>query len=207
MTDSPASDRPSGTHRLISVLLLSIAGFGAWDLASDSPNAWRGAHAYIELGFILLSMVSALVLGIRWQRAERSLVGAERAIAVRQRERDEWRRRAESALRGFGEAMDAQFSTWGLTPAEKETALLLLKGYSHKEVARLRKGSERTVRQHAVSVYRKSALSGRAELAAFFFEDVLLPFAPESAGDGGAGAPDSGDAARPQLRSSNTAMP
>jgi hypothetical protein len=31
------------------------------------------------------------------------------------------------------------------------------------------------VRQHAVSVYRKSGLSGRAELAAFFLEDLLLP--------------------------------
>jgi hypothetical protein len=26
-----------------------------------------------------------------------------------------------------------------------------------------------------VSVYRKSGLAGRAELAAFFFEDMLLP--------------------------------
>jgi len=34
---------------------------------------------------------------------------------------------------------------------------------------------ERTVRQHAVAVYRKSGLSGRAELSAFFLEDLLLP--------------------------------
>jgi hypothetical protein len=32
-----------------------------------------------------------------------------------------------------------------------------------------------TVRQHAVSVYEKSGLQGRAELAAFFLEDVFLP--------------------------------
>jgi DNA-binding NarL/FixJ family response regulator len=76
--------------------------------------------------------------------------------------------------------MDRQFDEWALTPAEKETALFLLKGYSHKEVASLTRRSERTVRQHAVSVYRKSGLSGRAELAAFFFEDMLLP----STGDG-----------------------
>jgi hypothetical protein len=35
--------------------------------------------------------------------------------------------------------------------------------------------SERTVRRHAVSVYRKSGLAGRAELLAFFLEDLLLP--------------------------------
>jgi hypothetical protein len=34
--------------------------------------------------------------------------------------------------------------------------------------------SERTVRQHAVSIYQKSGLGGRAELAAFFLEGVRL---------------------------------
>ena len=46
-----------------------------------------------------------------------------------------------------------------------------------KEAANLTQRSERTMRQHAVSVYRKSGLGGRAELAAFFFEDMLLPSA------------------------------
>ena len=53
--------------------------------------------------------------------------------------------------------------------------MLLLKGLGHKEAAALLERSERTVRQHAVSVYRKSGLSGRAELSAFFLEDLLLP--------------------------------
>ena len=63
--------------------------------------------------------------------------------------------------------------TWRLALAEKETALL--KGLSHKRNARLTSRSERTVRQHAVSVYRKSELAGRAELAGFFLDDLLLP--------------------------------
>jgi DNA-binding NarL/FixJ family response regulator len=107
--------------------------------------------------------------------SERSLVDVRRALEARQSERDHWRRLAENALRGLGEAMDQQFGAWGLTAAEKDVALFLLKGYSHKDVARLTRRSERTVRQHAVSVYRKSGLAGRAELAAFFFEDMLLP--------------------------------
>ena len=31
------------------------------------------------------------------------------------------------------------------------------------------------MRQQSLAVYRKSGLSGRAELAAFFLEDLLLP--------------------------------
>jgi hypothetical protein len=34
---------------------------------------------------------------------------------------------------------------------------------------------ERTVRQHGVVVYQKSGLAGRAELAAYFLEDLMLP--------------------------------
>jgi DNA-binding CsgD family transcriptional regulator len=70
---------------------------------------------------------------------------------------------------------DRQLRAWNLTPAERETALLLLKGLGLKEIAALQDKSERTVRQHAISVYRKSGLGGRAELSAFFLEDLLLP--------------------------------
>ena len=42
-------------------------------------------------------------------------------------------------------------------------------------MAETRQTSERTVRQQALAVYRKAGLAGRAELAAFFLEDILLP--------------------------------
>jgi len=80
-------------------------------------------------------------------------------------------------LDGLGEAVDRQFTSWDLTPAEREVALLLLKGYSHKQVAQATGRHERTARQHASSAYRKAGLSGRAELAAYFFDDLMLPAA------------------------------
>jgi DNA-binding NarL/FixJ family response regulator len=44
----------------------------------------------------------------------------------------------------------------------------------------MRQTSERTVRQQALSIYRKSGLTGRSDLAAFFLEDVLLPTSTSS---------------------------
>ena len=41
-------------------------------------------------------------------------------------------------LSGLGEAIEAQFSRWNLTEAEREVALLLLKGLSLKEAAAVR---------------------------------------------------------------------
>ena len=51
--------------------------------------------------------------------------------------------------------------------------LRALRRRSHT-IANLRATSERTVRQRAKDVYRKAGLSGRAELSAFFLEDLLL---------------------------------
>lgn len=66
-------------------------------------------------------------------------------------------------------------SHWRFTPAEKEVGLLMLKGFSFKEVAGFRKTSERTARQQSLEIYKKSGLAGRAEFSAFFLEDLLLP--------------------------------
>lgn len=86
-----------------------------------------------------------------------------------------WRADMRELLRGLGDAIDAQFDRWELTPAEREVALLMLKGLSHKEIAAARDSSERTVRQQARAIYSKANLSGRAALSAFFLEDLLLP--------------------------------
>ena len=46
----------------------------------------------------------------------------------------------DAALEGLGQAIDAQFGRWNLTDAEREVALLLLKGLSTKEIAAVRAG-------------------------------------------------------------------
>ena len=86
-----------------------------------------------------------------------------------------WRERAAQLLSGLGEVIDQQFTEWNLTDAEKSVGLLILKGLSLKEIAEVRDTTERTVRQQASIVYSKAGLSGRAELSAFFLEDLLLP--------------------------------
>ena len=87
----------------------------------------------------------------------------------------QWRDETRALLRGLGEAIDRQFSTWKLTEAEREVGLLILKGLSLKEIAGVRATSERTIRGQARSIYANAGLSGRAALAAFFLEDLFVP--------------------------------
>ena len=64
-------------------------------------------------------------------------------------------------------------SAWALTAAEADVASLMLKGATLREIAALRRTAEATIRQQAQSVYRKSGLASRAELSAYFLEDLF----------------------------------
>ena len=160
---------------LVPVVLLVVAIGGAVDLALDRPSSWVSLHVLVELSLMTLSLVFSITLWRAWYATTRELRQTEKTLVASAAERDAWRKSAESALAGFASAVERQFSNWNLTPAEREVALLLLKGHGHKQVAAKTGRSERTVRQHAVSVYEKSGLGGRAELAAFFLEGIMLP--------------------------------
>ena len=161
--------------RLLVVALASIVVGGTVDLILDQPESWLSFHVVFETLMIAGALVMATTLWLGWWHAERSLTEMRAHLEARKAERDEWRANARKALAGLGEAIDAQFAAWQLTPAEREVALLLLKGYSHKHVASATGRSERTARQHAAAVYEKAGLGSRAELSAYFLEDLLLP--------------------------------
>ena len=81
----------------------------------------------------------------------------------------------------FDQTIDAQLSNWNLSVSEKEVAFLLLKGMSLKELAEIRKTTEKTARAQSIAIYSKAGLAGRSELSAFFLEDLLPPSGNSSA--------------------------
>jgi DNA-binding CsgD family transcriptional regulator len=88
-------------------------------------------------------------------------------------EAEEWRMQNAKLIHGLSQSIQDQMIQWGLTPAEQEVTLLVLKGLTFKEIADIRATSEKTTRQQAMTIYQKSKLPGRAELSAFFLEDLL----------------------------------
>lgn len=167
---------------LLGVVLIAAIVGGGVDLILDAPASWLSFHVVYEVILILAAMATAYVLWRGWYRARRSLQETQRSLAQHKADRDAWRASAERALAGLASAIEQRFEAWNLTPAERDVALLLLKGQSHKQIAFRTGRSERTVRQHAVAVYQKSRLAGRAELAAFFLEDLQLPSTAPAAG-------------------------
>ena len=160
---------------ILVVALASIIVGGTIDLVMDQPQDWLSFHVIFETSMIAGALVMATTLWMGWARSARSVEELRRSLEARREERDAWRSSAEHALEGMGRAIDSQFEIWELTPSERDVALMLLKGYSHKLIAKETDRSPQTVRQHAAAVYRKAGLAGRAELSAFFLEDLMLP--------------------------------
>jgi len=166
----------AGSHRTLwtagGVLLLIFTLIGS-DLISDYRAGSSMPHLIVEAIVMLLAGVGALLI---WQelRSARLVVSTlTRDMKAVETESARWREETRLLLDGLAEAMSRQFDRWKLTEAEREVALALLKGLSHKEIARARRTSERTVREQGQEVYAKSGLQGRAALAGFFLDGLL----------------------------------
>jgi DNA-binding CsgD family transcriptional regulator len=152
-----------------------ISALIGWDLIMDYESGTDWLHLAVELLILLMAAAGLVWLCIRFLLLRDAAQLLKRDLMAAKAEARKWREESRDLLQGLGLAIERQFARWKLTPAESEVGLLLLKGLSHKEAAKARGTSERTVRQQARSLYLKAGLAGRSELAAFFLEDLLLP--------------------------------
>lgn len=159
----------------ITLVLLVIVVMVGVDLVTDSYEGVSWWHVMAEGTTALAALVGVFLL-IRGSLSLRhSLTEEKRTSSKFQIEAEKWRAESKKYLDGLSQTIDSQLTNWKLTASEKEVAFLLLKGLSLKEVAEVRKTTEKTARTQSVSIYSKSGLSGRSELSAFFLEDLLLP--------------------------------
>jgi len=170
-----SATEPNQSRRWLAILLLAFCAWGLADIILDSPDDPQPWHLGAEVFLLLASLAGGLWLWRSWRRSELELCTTQESLKASNHSREEWRRRAALLLQGFQQAIADQFTDWQLTPAEREVADYLLRGFSHKDIARFTQRKERTVRQHSVAIYRKAKLNGRAELSAFFLEGLLAP--------------------------------
>lgn len=78
-----------------------------------------------------------------------------------------------TARGALADVIAAQFTEWRLTPAERDVGFLALKGLDVAEIAELRGRAAGTVRAQLTRIYAKARVSGRAQFAAYFVEDLL----------------------------------
>ena len=167
-------------ERAIRLRLLAL-GVGAFVLlmglevaTEDDAIEWGDLLGdALQTALIVASAVGVSLLASRFQRERDEKTTLIRDLQMAKAEGQAWRDRAQSYLAGLGQEIEKQFEQWQLTGAEREVGLLMLKGFSHREVAGLRGTTEATVRHQARAIYQKSGLQGRAAFCAYFLEDLL----------------------------------
>jgi DNA-binding CsgD family transcriptional regulator len=166
-------------QRLIKVALglyCVIFALIALDIISDYGDGIEWSHLIAEVVVLLIAVIG---IGLFWrqyyQSTQLTLRALQTNLTAAHEEVQRWRNESHEFIAGLGVEIQKQFKRWELSNAEAEVGLLLLKGFSHQEIANIRNSSERTVREQARAVYRKSNTTGRSALSAFFLEDLLLP--------------------------------
>lgn len=170
MTD--VAEAEGRTVHFAVVVLGLILALLVVDLLSDAGEHVGAVHLVVEGVALVLSAFGVGVLVLRLRRVDREQRRLAGRLAASESEAEHWRHEAADAVAGLREALQRQFDRWELTEAERQVAILLLQGLSHKQIAGHRGASERTVRQQAHVLYRKAGLAGRADLAAFFLQDL-----------------------------------
>ena len=73
----------------------------------------------------------------------------------------------------MAEVMNRFFEDWNLTEAERDVALMILKGLDNEAIAQVRNTATGTVRAQATSIYSKSDTHGRPQFVSIFVEELM----------------------------------
>lgn len=174
--------RPETRHRLRAnvlagtiVLQAVCSVFFIGDVIEDVKGGAAGfdSHSVLEAlaAVALLVGVIALMVELRQLLARMKNMDAGLKLA-----------RGEFSL-----VLDHFFAEWNLTGAERDVALMMLKGLDNKAIAGVRNTAEGTVRAQATRIYSKSGVDGRAQFVSLFMEELFS----EDGGVGG-GSDDGG---------------
>lgn len=159
--------RPERATLRLAVLQLVCAVVFAVDLLLEFPHP----HEWLLLDvtdtthlFTEVAVMALLVLGFALSRY---------ALSAMQGERDRLRSDLRSLRGEFDAILQARFALWHLSPAQRDVALLTLRGLRISDIARLRGCAEGTVKAHLSAVFRAAGVGTRNELQGLFMEEFL----------------------------------
>lgn len=149
---------------LIQVLCVIGLSVDLWSELPD-PGYWRFIspdhllHIAVEAG-----MVALVLIGL----------GVTRSAMIKlQGERNDLRDQPGSLRGEFDALIQARFSEWRLTPAQRDVALLTMRGLRLSKIAEARHCAEGTVKAHLNAIFRAAGVGTRSELIGLFMEELL----------------------------------
>tara|TARA_R110002096_G_scaffold175639_1_gene351483 strand:+ start:190 stop:729 length:540 start_codon:yes stop_codon:yes gene_type:complete len=164
------------THKITALWLIvalqaTSASFFLLDALSDWFEVLRGV-ALLDTRIVEVLVVAALFLGLALSVRE------IRRLLQRQKRMGQ---QLQAASGAFAQLLDDHFDAWELTPAERDVALLSIKGLSIAEMAALRDTKDGTIKSQCNAIYRKAGVSGRLQLLSLFVEELVADGMPAGA--------------------------
>lgn len=161
--------------KFLATVIIIICIFSVVDIFEDLESNMPLGHIEIESSMIIACLFCLYFIKEFFYKVHEENILLKTDAKKSEQELIEWKTNSSALTKGLSEQIDTQFLRWNFSQAEEEIARLLLKGLSVKEIATIRGTTEKTTRQQTVSIYSKAGLAGRAELSAFFLEDLLFP--------------------------------
>lgn len=121
--------------------------------------AQRDAFTWFELAAVIALAIGAAIT-----------IGQYRELLHRNNKVEQ---ALDAASGAFQQVLETQFQTWQLTNAERDVALLSIKGVSISEIAEMRQTRVGTIKAQNAAIYRKSGVSNRAELVSLLVEEFI----------------------------------
>ena len=150
------------------ILLQAIcAPFFVADVVADIAAAIQITD--IHLGLEALAAVS-LIAGILF------LMNELRGLLIRMGNMDTGLRAAQGQM---ADVVQDFFDGWNLTEAERDVAIMILKGLDNETIAQVRNTAPGTVRAQATRIYAKSGSDGRAQFISLFMEELMSDDFPQ----------------------------
>jgi len=128
----------------------------------DVISEWKelSLHGIVEVLAVLGLAIGAFLALREYRTLLRRNTKVERELNV--------------ASGAFQEVIEHHFDRWGLTLAERDVALFLIKGLSIADVAAMRVTRDGTIKAQSAAIYRKAGVSSRSELISVMVEELIL---------------------------------
>lgn len=135
------------------------------EVFGELTGVWLYEYSWEIHELVELVTVFGLIIGawLMW-RSQRLL----------QQRNQDIERHLRAAQGEFFAMVDLQFSHWELSAAEKDVAILTVKGMTIAEIAQIRNTSEGTVKSQNNAIYRKAGVKNRTQLLGALIEDLLV---------------------------------
>lgn len=155
------------------IILTAYTAFEVYDELSDLDKGESPLTIWVEILIVTSSFGFFIYLSLQLYKNKCQHKELSESLQSVTHERDSSQQLLQQGREAVHATIQGQFDEWNFTDAQRDVALLLLKGMGAKEIADARNTSEKTVRNHLSGIYEKSGLSGARTFCAWFYKELF----------------------------------